>query len=162
MSSNSRGVLPNYKIKYGVRSDIDAWMAAVGAVNGSFPGLETAQELAQHRSEVLDFMDRREALCVKQGGAVVGVLLFSKKYNMVCCLCVLPQYRRRKIASGLLQKALSQLNRQENITVTTFRTEDAGAAAPRSLYKNFGFVEDELTEEFGCLTQKFVLPAIKL
>ncbi len=57
----------------------------------------------------------------------------------------------------LLEVALEQLDRTKEITVSTFREEDEKGVAPRTLYKKFGFVEDELIEEFGYPNQKFVL-----
>ena len=40
---------------------------------------------------------------------------------MICCLAVTPEYRRNGIASALLEKALAELGRSKDITVTTFR-----------------------------------------
>ena len=60
----------------------------------------------------------------------------------------------------LLSKALEELDRTKNISVSTFREEDEKGTAPRALYKKFGFVEDELIEEFGYPNQKFVLGSI--
>ena len=76
---------------------------------------------------------------------------------MICCLGVSPKYRRYGIATMLLDAALGQLDRAKEITVSTFREEDEKGVAPRALYKKFGFVEDELIEEFGYPNQKFVL-----
>jgi hypothetical protein len=83
-------------------------------------------KLNEHKRTVLKFMNEQRALCVKKMGKVVRVLLFSKKHNMICCLAVLPEYRKRGIA-------------------------------PRVLYKKFGFVEDELIEEFGYPNQRLIL-----
>ena len=76
---------------------------------------------------------------------------------MICCLAVSPQYRRCGIGSILLEKAINELDPYKDITVSTFRENDAKEIAPRALYKKFGFVEDELIEEFGYPNQKFVL-----
>ena len=78
---------------------------------------------------------------------------------MICCLAVAPDYRRRGIASALLTKAIDQLDRSRDITVSTFRADDPKGIAPRSLYKSFGFVEGELIEEFGYPNQQFILEA---
>lgn len=43
--------------------------------------------------------------------------------------------------------------------MSTFREDDIKGIAPRSLYKKFGFEEDELIEEFGYPNQRFVLHA---
>ena len=76
---------------------------------------------------------------------------------MICCLAVDPDHRRAGIASALLDRALSELDRTREITVTTFREDDIKGTAPRALYKKFGFEEGELVEEFGYPNQVFVL-----
>ena len=68
-----------------------------------------------------------------------------------------PAYRKQGIASLLLERALSELDRHKKITVSTFRKNDGKGIAPRALYKKFGFEEAELTEEFGYPNQVFVL-----
>ena len=102
-------------------------------------------------------MGEQRALCVKDGDKVIGVLLLSKKHNMICCLAVDPAHRRNGIASALLEKALLELDRSKNITVTTFQENDEKGVAPRELYKRFGFTEGKLLVEFGYPVQEFVL-----
>ena len=148
-----------YKAIYGVTEDIDGWMKLVSEVSWIFPGLETAEDLLEHRQTVLKFMEKRQAVCVKDNGEIIGVLLFSRKRNMICCLAVLPAHRRKGIAAALMNEALGQLDRSQDITVSTFRADDPKGAAPRALYKKFGFVEGELIEEFGYPNQRFVLYA---
>lgn len=144
-------------IGYGSAADIDDWMALVKIISPSFPGLETEEALGEHRATVLRFMDERRALCAKDDGKIVGVLLFSKTHNMICCLGVSPEHRRRGIASGLLERALRELDPARDITVTTFREGDEKGIAPRALYERFGFEAEELIEEFGYPVQRFVL-----
>lgn len=132
-------------------------MKLVEEISWNFPGLETKEKLDEHRATVLRFIGKQQALCVKDGEAVIGVLLFSRGRNMICCLGVSPQHRRRGIASSLLTVALENLNRAADITVSTFRAEDEKGAAPRALYKKFGFEEDVLIEELGYPNQRFVL-----
>ena len=134
-------------------ADLDDWMALVRKVSWNFHGLETEAELEAHRKTVRKFISDQRALCVKDADRIVGVLLFSKKYNMICCLAVDPEYRRRGIASAMMEKA----DRSREITVTTFRENDAKGTAPRRLYKKYGFVEGELAEEFGYPSQRFLL-----
>ena len=142
---------------FGERADIESWMRLVNRVRWNFPGLETAERTEEHRQTVLKFMDKRQALCVRDGEDVVGVLLFSRGRNMICCLAVSPEHRRRGVASALLEKALDELDRSREITVSTFCENDERGAAPRALYRKFGFEADKLTEEFGCPNQLFVL-----
>ena len=145
------------EVQYGTLPEIDSWMELVQRIRWNFPGLETEAALEDHRKTVLRFMGENRALCVKKGDKVIGVLLLSRKHNMICCLVVAPEYRRNGIASALLEKALSELDRSKDITVTTFRDNDEKGIAPRALYKGFGFVEEKLTVEFGYPVQEFVL-----
>ena len=141
----------------GTEQDIDSWMALVRSVSGTFPGLETEEALREHRNTVLKFMQQKRAICVKDGDRIVGVLLFSTKYNLICCLAVSGAYRKQGIGSKLLAYALERLDRTRPITVSTFREEDEKGAAPRALYQKFGFLPEALTEEFGYPSQRFVL-----
>ena len=149
-------------VQYGADEDLDSWMALVERVAWNFPGLETPEALAQHRQTVQRFMGEKRALCVKEDGAVVGVLLFSRKHNMLCCLAVSPDHRRQGIASRLLREAMERMDSGRDMTVTTFRQEDAKGDAPRALYKRFGFEEGELLLENGYPVQRFVRKAGRL
>ena len=144
-------------VEYGTSMDIESWMELVKLVSWNFPGLETESDIEDHRKTVLRFMGENRALCVKETDKVVGVLLISKKHNMICCLAVAPEYRRKGIASALLEKALSELDRSNDITVTTFRDNDEKGIAPRALYKRFGFTEEKLMVENDYPVQRFVL-----
>ena len=145
------------KVDYGTAQDIESWIELVHRVSWNFPGLETEAAIEDHRKTVLRFMDENRALCIKDDEKVVGVLLLSKKHNMICCLAVAPEYRRKGIASALLEKALSALDRSNDITVTTFRDNDEKGIAPRELYKRFGFTEEKLMIENNYPVQRFVL-----
>ena len=142
----------------GENADIDSWMNLVEEISWNFPGLETKEKIEEHRKTVLRFINKEQALCAKDdNGKIVGVLLFSRGHNMICCLGVSPAYRRCGVASQLLTMALEQLDRTKNISVSTFRENDEKGTAPRALYKKFGFIEDELIEEFEYPNQKFIL-----
>ena len=146
-----------FPVQYGNAQEIDAWMALVRRIAWNFPGLETEDAIGEHRQTVLRFMGKHQALCVKDGDSVIGVMLFSRGHNMICCLGVDPDHRRRGIASALLRTALAQLDASRPISVSTFREEDEKGVAPRALYKKFGFTEAELLTEFGYPNQRFIL-----
>ena len=150
-------MIEHIKVELGRPSDINSWMRLVRKVSWNFPGLETEQSIEEHKITVLKFMNDKRALCVKNEEDIVGVLLYSIKHNMICCLAVDPAYRKKGIASMLLSEALDKLDRDKDITVSTFRENDVKGIAPRNLYKKFGFEEDELIEEFGYPNQRFVL-----
>ena len=145
------------KVEYGTSLDIESWMELVQSVSWNFPGLETEAAIEDHRKTVLRFMGENRALCVKNAEKVVGVLLLSKNHNMICCLAVAPEYRRKGIASALLEKALADLDRSRDITVKTFRGNDEKGIAPRALYNRFGFVEEKLMIENDYPVQRFIL-----
>ena len=145
------------EVEYGVLRDIGSWMELVKQIRWNFPGLETQRALEDHQQTVVRFMRECRALCVKNGDKVIGVLLLSKKHNMICCLGVAPEHRRNGIASALLEKVLLELDRSRDITVTTFRETDEKGIAPRKLYKRFGFSEGKLLVEYGYPLQEFVL-----
>ena len=145
-------------IQFGKIDDIDDWMNLVEEISWNFPGLETNEKIVEHRNTVLRFMSKSQALCAKDDNEkIIGVILFSRGHNMICCLGVSTEHRRCGIASCLLRKALEHLDRTKDISVSTFREEDKMGIAPRALYKKFGFVEDELIEEFGYPNQVFLL-----
>ena len=146
--------------EFGVEAMIDSWMDLVKKVRLNFPGLEEEKGLNDHRNTVLYFMKKKQALCFRDNGRVAGVILFSRSRNMICCLAVDPQYRRKGIASLLLEKALKELDRTRDITVSTFREEDEKGKAPRALYRKFGFREGQYTIEFGYPNQVFVLEGV--
>lgn len=144
-------------VLFGTDKDINSWMELVKLVSWNFPGLETSDKIREHELTVLEFMKAQRALCVKNDDKIIGVLLFSKKHNMICCLAVHPDYRKNGIGRELLKAGLSNLDLSRDIFVSTFREDDEKGKAPRALYKKFGFVGDELIEEYGYPNQKFIL-----
>lgn len=76
------------KVIYGEIGDLASWMRLVRSVAWNFPGLETEESLLEHEATVKKFMGKRQAICVKNGDAVIAVMLFSRGRNMICCLAV--------------------------------------------------------------------------
>lgn len=145
------------EISFAHPCDIDRWMALVDRVKAAFPGLETPEAMAEHRSTVLGFMERNAALCAKINGNIVGVLLFSREDRVLCFLAVDPGFRRRHIAEKLVRHMFTFLDTDRDVTVTTYREDVPEGRAARAFYRHLGFVEGRLTEEFGSLVQEFVL-----
>ena len=143
------------EIFYGTAREITAWMQLVRLLRAEFPGLETEAALEEHRQTVLRFMEKGHAIGMRKGDALAGVMLISTRLNMLCCLGVHPNFRRKGVASLLMAEALKRLDSQREITVTTYRREDPRGPAARGLYKKFGFVPCELVEEMGYPNQLF-------
>lgn len=144
-------------LTYAVPGDLNDWMRLVSRVRLNFPGLETEEGLSDYRNTVFKFISKRQAICIKADGEIIGVILFSRGHNMICCLAVSPDFRRRGVASMLMDEALENLDRTKEITVSTFRAEDEKGTAPRALYEKYGFVPDALTVEMEYPNQKYVL-----
>ncbi len=144
-------------IELGKEKDIDNWMCLVYKVKESFPGLETAKALDEHRNTVLEFMSRDSAICTKLNDRIVGTLLFSKEDNILCFLAVDEEYRRHHIAEKMLSYMLTFMDSEKEIVVSTYRAGVPEGIAARAFYKKNGFVEGKLTEEFGSPVQEFVL-----
>lgn len=144
-------------IQHAKPEHIDSWMALVEQVRDAFPGLETAEAMAEHRATVLQFMQSSSAICAVDGGTIVGTLLFSKENSILCFLAVDPAYRRQHIARQMVNFMLTQMEDGKDITVTTCREGAPNGIAARAFYKRLGFSEGKLTEEFGSPVQEFVL-----
>ena len=81
-------------------------MRLVRKVSWNFPGLETEQSIDEHKIIVLKFMNDKRALCVKDEQDIVGVLIYSRKRNMICCLAVDPAYRKNGTGAAAAQRAI--------------------------------------------------------
>lgn len=145
------------EIRFATMTELESWMALVDLLRPLFPGLETQEKMDGYRQTVVKNINRRTALCAVDGGRVVGFLLFSTKYNLLCHLGVHPAYRRQGLAAGLIARMLPHLDRSREISVVTYREEDEKGPAPRALYRKLGFEPAELCFEFGYPEQKFIL-----
>ena len=144
-------------IELGRECDIGHWMLLVDKVKENFPGLENKEALEEHRNAVLDFISKKSAICAKNGGKIVGALLFLKEHNMLCFLAVDAEFRRQHIAEKMVSYMLTFMDTQRDVVVTTYREGVQEGIAARAFYKRLGFVEGQLTEEFGSPVQEFVL-----
>lgn len=136
--------LHNIEIKYADKDNLASWMSLIDIVRWNFPGLETDQLVEEYKNTVIKNMERKSAICAVDRNVVVGILLFSTKYNMLCCMAVHPEYRRKKIATRMVELMLKNLDCTKDIVVETFREEDEKGIAPRAFYKSMGFEEGEL------------------
>lgn len=144
-------------IELGTKQDIDNWMSLVEKVKDVFPGLATKEAMDEHKNTVLEFMGRASAICAKEQGIIVGTLLFSSANNEICFLAVDAEHRRQHIAEKMVSFMLTKINPLQDISVTTYRDEVPEGRAARAFYKQMGFTEGKLTEEFGSPVQEFVL-----
>lgn len=143
-------------VRLGETTDLPGWMDLVREVAWNFPGLETEAALAEHEATVSRFIARRTAVCALVNGRIAGVLLFSRRLNMLCCMAVAPAYRRRGLARRMLALMDILADPTRDVTVTTFREGDPKGDAPRALYMRHGFTPAELMMENNYPCQRFV------
>ncbi len=146
-----------YSLSFPEMNEIDSWIKMIDIVRDNFPGLDTAEKMDSYRQTVVKNISRKTALCIKYESDIVGVMIFSYNSKCLSCMAVHPNHRRKGIASAMIEKMLSLFPNSTDITVTTFRADDIKGIAPRSLYKKYGFEEDELVTEFDYPHQKFIL-----
>lgn len=142
--------------------DIDCWMNLVDKVKYLFPGLETEDAMKEHRTTVLDFIEKSSAICAEENNKIVGALLFSTEESMLCFLAVDPECRRKHIAEKMFSYMLEFMDKEKDILVTTYREDVKEGKPTREFYKHLGFVEGKLTEEFGSPVQEFIFKRGKL
>lgn len=146
-------------IRQGTPADLPAWMALVRRVAWNFPGLETESALQAHEATVAKFIRKGNAICAIREGRLIGVLLFSRRLNMLCCMAVDPEYRRQGAAQGMFDRMLGMTDPSRPLTVTTFRAGDPKGDAPRAFYQKNGFRPGELVEENAYPCQVFIRDA---
>lgn len=145
------------EIRLAQAQDIDAWMALVEQVRDAFPGLKMAAAMKEHRKTVLCFIAQSSAICAIDADRIVGILLFSKETGELCFLAVDPACRRQHVAQQLVTYMLTQMDADQDITVTTYREGDPVGQAARAFYKHLGFAEGRPTEAFGHPVQELIL-----
>ena len=126
------------KITYASNENLSSWMSMVETVKWNFPGLETEEKVIEYKNTVKKNIDRGTAICALFGNMVVGILLFSIKHNMLCCMAVHPEFRRKHIASKMVKVMLDRMDKNRPIVVETFQEEDEKGTAPRAFYKKAG------------------------
>ena len=108
------------KIAFATQEDIPSWMELVHLVIDGFPHLDEKQYLAQLQESVKS----KRALILKDADTAIGIMAFNEITGSIDFFGVHPQYRKRGIAKAFCEKALYELARSAQISVTTFREGD--------------------------------------
>ena len=114
---------------------------------------ETRGEIFEKLNEVFRDVFDDEAIVVTDATTSA----FNEMTESIDFLGVHPQYRKRGIAKAFCEKALYELARSPQISVTTFREGDKADTGYRKIWGGLGFAEAELLVEFGYPTQRFIL-----
>ena len=135
------------------QEDIESWMQFMELVKDYFPGFGREafkQQLAEH-------INSEEAWVYRYEGKVVAGLLYSKKRKELDLLAVAPDFRRKGLATRLVETMAACFPAGEEVSVTTFLTGDSMGGGTRQFYQNLGFKDKEKLTVFGYPCQRMVL-----
>ena len=75
-----------YHAEFANEACVSDWLGLVNMVADDFPGLV----IADYTETLLKNIARQTALCVKDNGNIVGILLFSPNQHCLSCMAVRP------------------------------------------------------------------------
>lgn len=141
------------KIVFATEEDIPKWIELVHLIIDGFPHLDEKQ----YTEQLQEYIRNKRALILKDTDTAIGIMAFNEVTGTIDFFGIHPQYRKRGIEKAFCKKALYELARSTQISVTTFREGDKADTGYRKIWGKLGFVEAELLVEFGYPTQRFVL-----
>jgi len=143
-----------WNITYASEEDITCWMDLVRLVIDGFPHLHEDEyvQVLKHR------ISTKQALILKYGEIAIGTMLFSYETGSIDFMGTHPLYRKKGVPKALLDKAMGELLKGKDISITTYREGDKADTGHRKAIMDLGFAEAELLVEFGYPTQRFILP----
>ncbi|MFX4263694.1 GNAT family N-acetyltransferase [Pelotomaculum propionicicum] len=142
------------EIRFAGEADIPLWMDLVRLAIDGFPCLEEEQ----HLTVLKRYIANKGVLLITEGGISIGGMMINYKTGSIDFLAVHPLYRKQGISRDFLHAALTELLKNKEISITTFREGDKADTGYRKALKELGFAEEELLTEFGYPTQRMVLP----
>lgn len=148
--------IQNIKTGFAGLGHLEAWFHFAEIIRKDFPGMDTQEAMDSYYDTVITHMKQGSAVYAADGSMVIGVLLFSKEENKICCLAVHPGYRRRGLAQQMLRLMMTKLDAERAVTVETFREGDARGTAARAFYQSLGFIPGENGVFEGYPVQTFV------
>lgn len=148
--------LRSVQARFACLADLPQWMALVRRVAGNFPGLETETAISEHEATVARFIGKGNAICAVAAGRIIGVLLFSRRLNQLCCMAVDPLMRRRGAATEMLRLMDTIADPARDLRVVTFREGDPLGIAARPFYTSMGFEPAEMVTENDHPCQVFI------
>jgi AraC-like DNA-binding protein/N-acetylglutamate synthase-like GNAT family acetyltransferase len=141
------------EIRFAQEEDIPIWMELVHLAIDGFPYLEEDE----HLTVLKRYIANKGALLMTEGGISVGGMMINCETGSIDFLAVHPLYRNQGISREFLNVAFTELLKNKEISITTFREGDKADTGYRKTLKELGFTEAELLMEFGYPTQRMVL-----
>ena len=143
-----------WDIHFASEEDIPCWMVLVRLVIDGFPNLQEDDYIQVLKQRITT----KQALILKDKEIAIGAMLFSYKTGSIDFMGTHPLYRKKGIPQAFLDKAMSELLKGKEISITTYREGDKADTGHRKTIIDLGFAEAELLVEFGYPTQRFILP----
>lgn len=140
------------KAVFGEKRDFESWIEVVKLVSGNFPGLD----LKCYKDILMEKIEKKETLVVRDGEKVVGALAFSYEESELSFLAVHPKYRQKNIGTELVKKFTSLFETETRLSVITYQDGDIKGEGARKLYKKAGFSEGNLITVFDYPCQEFI------
>ncbi len=144
------------EIRFAKEEDIPLWMDLVHLAIDGFPCLEEDE----HLTVLKRYIANKGALLITEVGISIGGMMINHETGSIDFLAVHPLYRKQGISRDFLNVALTELLKNKEISITTFREGDKADTGYRKALKELGFAEAELLTEFGYPTQRMVLPKV--
>ncbi|MGE5396422.1 MAG: GNAT family N-acetyltransferase [Chitinophagales bacterium] len=142
------------EIHFAEEMEIPKWMDLVHLAIDGFPHLEEDE----HLTVLKHYISNKGAMLMTEGGIAIGGMMINYETGSIDFLAVHPLYRKKGIAQDFLNVAFTELLKNKDISITTFRKGDKADTGYRQALKELGFAEAELLTEFGYPTQRMVLP----
>lgn len=142
-------------------ADRDAWLLLAEQVEGLFgaPGMACDPSFLRHVDKKLA---TGEALIAvdEASGSCLGVLSISKMNNHINWFAVDAKRRGHGVGTELLRRALNEMDSMREVTVETFRDDNAEGAAALAVYRKFSFVivDNTVFDPLGNPRCKMALP----
>lgn len=143
-----------WEIHFATEDDIPSWMDLVHLVIDGFPHLQEDEYIWKLKG----YIKNKQALITKDNDIAVGIMLFTYETGSIDFMGTHPFYRKNEIPKAFLDKVMSELIQEKEISITTYREGDKPDTGHRKLIQELGFAEEELLTEFGYPTQRFILP----
>lgn len=110
------------KIVFATKEDIPKWIKLLHLVIDDFPHLDEKQYLEQ----LQEYIKNKQALILKDADMAIAIMAFNEVTGSIDFFWVHPQYRKKGLAKVFCKKALYELARSAQISVTTFREGGTG------------------------------------
>lgn len=140
------------KAVFGEKRDFESWVELVKLVSGNFPGLD----LKCYKDILIEKIEKKETLVVKNREKVIGALAFSYEEKELSFLAVHTEYRQKNVGTELIKKFISLFETGTKLSVITYRDGDIKGEGARKLYKKAGFSEGNLITVFDYPSQEFI------